>query len=1111
MTNFKITYFKQWALIAAILIALLVLLPVAVFAESDTANTTDTASDSSTADGVDIAGSAESSSPPTSTDSTSSDPAPESPASESSSPDSEITSTEPEGSQTPLDNSSEDLSADEDSTECSSLPESNTSLDSYPDTTSTEALASESDDDLADEPSLIQSNEEQSNDESETGLDGDCYVVELDVLDIVDVNTEIDLQFTFSEVGDSSIGEIDIEIPDVFTYVDNGVTINDFYATNWTGSYNSGTVTVSRNDTEVSAIFKDNYPINILFSVFTPASAGDDHEFTTSVKDADGNNNDMDTSSSQPLVNVRDGSAELPFEIGNAYQLDDVRNYLNDKHFIQTADIDLGVDGWADGEGWEPLGDNSTKFSGNFDGAGYEISNLTINRPTTNYQGLFGFTNNAEISHMNLVNVKVQGSLNTGSLIGKAVNTAIENVHATGEITGNGYGYTGGLVGFLSGNNICNSSFNGAVSGQSYTGGLVGWSDQHAKIYYSYSLGSVKGTDAVGGLVGYQYRGDTSILDSNSHSSIEGNYRVGGLVGYNDGTPSSGFSSIYRSYSTGLVNAPVGALSVGGLLGYKPNDSAVEDCYWDIQTSGQATSSGGTGKTTDEMMQRETYTNWDFDSDLAVWNIVEGAGYPNLVQTSRSIALTPAVQLHGDAETAGNNIHIISNTDWIANSNQGWIIISGDSAGSNNGVVIYNLGANSSTDPREGSITVSGSGIERTFTINQLGIVAVSYTVTYTAEVGGLINGQAEIVEQVSHGSDGPTVNAQPDVANGYEFTGWSDGLETAVRQDTNVTAEITVSAIFALRQYEITVSADPEAGGTVTGGGTYTHGDTVTVIATADETDGYDFVSWAGDDSTDTTIIFTAESARSLTANFALRQYIITVAANPAAGGTVTGGGTYTHGDQVTVTATAEGGYVFSNWTESDVAVSTEDVFAFSAEADRNLIAGFGEEEDNDPGIDPDPEPSTNLTDNVPFELPFLILAQPSTARSGGVIFGVTPLINPWFAQSGSAEKLAAAEAVYQQLMQSFESNNDNLSAREYAWQQVELAVTLASIRALEAALAAQTGQGYNLSAAISAYQTALNLVTANASQLTGYQRAYALLVLSTIAGAINDLGGSI
>ncbi len=67
-----------------------------------------------------------------------------------------------------------------------------------------------------------------------------------------------------------------------------------------------------------------------------------------------------------------------------------------------------------------------------------------------------------------------------------------------------------------------------------------------------------------------------------------------------------------------------------------------------------------------------------------------------------------------------------------------------------------------------------------------------------------------------------------------------------------------------------------------------------------------------------------------------------ITVIANPVQGGTVTGGGNYTHGDNVTVKAEVNEGYSFENWTEDGTVVSTNNAFTFSALDDRTLVANF-------------------------------------------------------------------------------------------------------------------------------------------------------------------------
>ena len=91
------------------------------------------------------------------------------------------------------------------------------------------------------------------------------------------------------------------------------------------------------------------------------------------------------------------------------------------------------------------------------------------------------------------------------------------------------------------------------------------------------------------------------------------------MFGENDDT-----GIINNCYSAGSVS-PINTYRIGGLVGR--NRGTVNSCFWDIQTSDQTESDGGTGKTTAEMMQRATYTDWDFTN---IWDIVEGQTYPFL-------------------------------------------------------------------------------------------------------------------------------------------------------------------------------------------------------------------------------------------------------------------------------------------------------------------------------------------------------------------------------------------------------------------------------------------------------------------------------------------------
>ena len=146
-----------------------------------------------------------------------------------------------------------------------------------------------------------------------------------------------------------------------------------------------------------------------------------------------------------------------------------------------------------------------------------------------------------------------------------------------------------------------------------------------------------------------------------------------------------------------------------------------------------------------------------------------------------------------------------------------------------------------------------------------------------------------------------------------------------------------------AIPTYAIAATANPTAGGTVSGAGEYQQGSSCTLTATANT--GYTFTNWTENGtevSTNASYSFTVNGNRNLVANFTLNTYTVSVAANPTAGGTVTGGDTYTHGQNCTVTATAATGYTFTNWTENGTEVSTNASYSFTVEGNRNLVANF-------------------------------------------------------------------------------------------------------------------------------------------------------------------------
>ena len=199
------------------------------------------------------------------------------------------------------------------------------------------------------------------------------------------------------------------------------------------------------------------------------------------------------------------------------------------------------------------------------------------------------------------------------------------------------------------------------------------------------------------------------------------------------------------------------------------------------------------------------------------------------------------------------------------------------------------------------------------------------YTLTYTAETGGAIQGAA--FQTVTHGESGTAVVAVPE--EGYRFIKWSDGLQTATREDVTVTGVLAVEARFAILEYTVSLSAEPPEGGTVFGGGTHRH-ETEASLSAVPNT-GYDFVAWMENDQTvfgGTVYVFTATADRELVALFELKRYTLTYTAQT--GGTIAGDTlqTVTHGGSGTaVVAVPDPGYHFVQWTDGLQTATREDV----------------------------------------------------------------------------------------------------------------------------------------------------------------------------------------
>jgi len=281
------------------------------------------------------------------------------------------------------------------------------------------------------------------------------------------------------------------------------------------------------------------------------------------------------------------GTVVDPFQISNCAQL---------QRMNEINDIDCNVAPFNTGAGFDPVGKTGANLF-DFNGQGFSITGLFINRPTTDNVGLFGFIDGSPINNVNLIDVNIIGRDKVGGLVGFKRFGLIENVSVSGAVKGrnsvgimagagffpqllnddatgtvSGFTKVGGLIGEIQRNNFINNSFAIAnVSGTNEIGGLAGSFQGVGLMENSYSEGSVSGFNSVGGLVGRFFTGAV-INNSNSGATVTGSSTsssVGGLVGSSSG-------AIDNSFATGSVT---GRQRVGGLVGSTARGSSLGNSF----------------------------------------------------------------------------------------------------------------------------------------------------------------------------------------------------------------------------------------------------------------------------------------------------------------------------------------------------------------------------------------------------------------------------------------------------------------------------------------------------------------------------------------------------
>ena len=239
---------------------------------------------------------------------------------------------------------------------------------------------------------------------------------------------------------------------------------------------------------------------------------------------------------------------------------------------------------WNGGNGWAPIGNATTPYAARFDGNGYVIDHLFIDR-SAHYVGLFGAAGpDSVISGVALTDVSIDANANSvGALAGLSRGT-VSASWSTGRLEG--YNRVGGLVGRLGSSN----------------------SDTAATVTSSYSTATVSATIGTA------------------------TYTAGGLVGHSHGV-------ISYSYAAGAVSSTGGTATLGGLVGTVGTGATITASYFDSEAT-TGSNSNGTGQTASQLQTpiappaSGTYAGWD----TAVWDFGTASQYPVIKHTGRSLA-----------------------------------------------------------------------------------------------------------------------------------------------------------------------------------------------------------------------------------------------------------------------------------------------------------------------------------------------------------------------------------------------------------------------------------------------------------------------------------------
>jgi len=359
--------------------------------------------------------------------------------------------------------------------------------------------------------------------------------------------------------------------------------------------------------------------------------------------------------------------------ISTAAELDSIRNAPGGKYYLTgdiiftEADFAEGGAFYNGGAGWDPIGSNvENAFSGVFDGNGYSVIGLQINKEVSNiyitYAGLFGF-NKGVVKNLGMENCKIavdsysmssSPTAYVGAVVAFNREGSVVNCYNTGSVTANtesqlsiSYAYAGGVVGYNCDGNVVGCSNSGAVYANSTStaslrfslsysmaGGVVGF-NRLGVVESCFNTGEVDATtdtDArlcAGGITSYSYGFISDCYNigeirATAASSTFPSY-AGGIVGYND------YASVENCYNSARIYARCSGSAFSGGIAGENRGGSLANCYYLNNISNGV----GNGKDSavafagDRISSIDTFAGFDFDN---VWNM---DAYPTLINAAK--------------------------------------------------------------------------------------------------------------------------------------------------------------------------------------------------------------------------------------------------------------------------------------------------------------------------------------------------------------------------------------------------------------------------------------------------------------------------------------------